>query len=105
MAIYNNARLASHLLPGAPVGRLTPGSAADLIFVDYQPTTPLTADNLPWHILFGFRDSMVTTTIVGGRMLMHDRELLVLDEERVAARSRELAAETWERYQKHVPAD
>lgn len=105
MAIHNNARLASHFLPGAPVGTLKPGAAADLIFVDYHPITPLTTDNLPWHIIFGFRDSMVTTTVVAGEMLMRDRELLTLDEERIAARSRELAAETWERYREHVPAD
>jgi putative selenium metabolism protein SsnA len=99
MAIYNNARLAEMLWPQLPMGRLEIGAAADLIFVDYHAITPLSAGNLPWHIIFGFESSMVTTTIVAGRVLMLDRQLLTLDEEEIAARSRELAAEVWERFE------
>ena len=36
-----------------PIGILAPGALADLILLDYHPTTPLHGDNLPWHILFG----------------------------------------------------
>ncbi len=98
MAIYNNAALASLFFPDTPLGLLVPGTAADLILVDYHPTTPLTAGNLPWHIIFGFEASMVTGTIVAGRVLMRDRELLTLDEAAITARSRELASQVWERY-------
>ena len=41
---------------------------------------------------------MVTTTICGGRLLMHDRKLLTLDEEAIAAAAREEAPWVWERY-------
>jgi cytosine/adenosine deaminase-related metal-dependent hydrolase len=99
MAVHNNAALANLFFPAAPIGRIAPGAVADLIFVDYQPPTPLTAENLPWHILFGFQSSMVTTTIVAGKVLMRDRELVVLDEARIAARARELAPNVWKRYQ------
>ncbi len=105
MAAYNNARLASSFFPGAPLGVIGEGAHADLILVDYHPTTPLTADNLPWHMVFGFQGSMVTTTIVAGDILMRDGELTTLDEERISARSRELAAELWQRYPKYVPAE
>jgi cytosine/adenosine deaminase-related metal-dependent hydrolase len=98
MAVANNAALASVFFPQAPLGVIAPGAVADLIFVDYHPFTPLTAGNLPWHILFGFEPSMVTTTICGGRVLMRDRRLLFLDEAEIAARSRELAAGVWERF-------
>jgi putative selenium metabolism protein SsnA len=98
MAIYNNAALAKTFFP-VEVGILKPGAAADLMFVDYDAPTPLTAGNLPWHILFGFRDSLVTTTIVAGKVLMQDRQLLTLDEKAIAAQARELAAQTWQRYQ------
>ncbi len=40
---------------------------------------------------------MVTTTIVGGKVLMRDRELTTLDEQAIAARARELAADLWRR--------
>lgn len=105
MGAYNNAALASAYFPLGPLGRIEQGALADLIFVDYHPTTPLTAENLPWHIVFGFNESMVTTTIVNGTVLMRDRVLLTLDEEAITARSRELAPALWERYERLVPAD
>ena len=98
MAIYNNAALANVFFPQAPIGVLKPGAFADLIFVDYHPNTPMTAGNLPWHIIFGFQNSMVTTTIVAGKVLMKDRELLTLDEEQINAKARELAPQIWKRY-------
>ncbi len=98
MAVTHNAALARQFFPAAALGELSVGAYADLIFVDYHPTTPLSAGNLPWHILFGFEPSLVTTTICGGRVLMRDRQLLFLDEAAITARSRELAAQTWKRY-------
>ncbi|GAB4478231.1 MAG: putative aminohydrolase SsnA [Anaerolineae bacterium] len=99
MAIHNNAALAGVFFPEAAPGLLMPGTAADIILVDYHPTTPLTAGNLPWHILFGFESSIVTTTIAAGQVLMRDRELLTLDEAEITARSREIVPAVWERYQ------
>jgi putative selenium metabolism protein SsnA len=104
MGSVNNAALASSLLH-TEVGVLKIGAAADVILVDYHPTTPMTAGNLPWHILFGFHESMITTTIVDGRILMQDRKLLTLDEAEITEKARKLAAESWKRYQKFVPAD
>ncbi len=95
MAITNNSRLATETYQGLRIGVIEKGAAADLIFVDYHPITPMTAGNLPWHILFGFRDGMVTTTIVAGKVLMKDRRLLTLDEVEIAAKAREIAAKTW----------
>jgi len=84
-------------LPDLSLGELRKGAAADLVFLDYYPTTPLTAGNLPWHLLFGTEASMVTATVCAGRVLMRDRKPLTLDEETITARSRELAARVWER--------
>ena len=100
---YNNARLAGSFFPDAPLGQITPGAHADLIFVDYHPHTPLTAGNLPWQIIFGFHESMVTTTIVAGKVLMRDRQLLTLDEAEITREARRLAPAVWERYEKYVP--
>ena len=99
MAIYNNAALANVFFPSAPIGQLVPGATADLIFVDYHAPTLLSSDNLPWHIIFGFQQSMITTTMVAGKLLMKDRELLTLDEAGIAARARELSSKVWKRYQ------
>jgi putative selenium metabolism protein SsnA len=102
IAIYNNAALANIFFPFAAIGQLIPGAFADIIFVEYHPNTPLTVDNLPWHIIFGFQQSMVTTTIVAGKVLMKDRELLTLDEKEISAKAREIAPKVWERYQKET---
>lgn len=97
LAYENNATLARIFWPDLRLGELAPGAAADLVFLDYHPTTPLTAGNLPWHILFGVEASMVTATVCAGRVLMRDRRLLTLDEEAITARSRERAAQAWAR--------
>ena len=97
MAVENNAALAGVFFPQAPLGVLAAGAFADMILVDYHAPTPLTAGNLPWHILFGFDAGMVTTTICGGKVLMRDRALLFLDEAQIAAHSRELATAVWQR--------
>jgi putative selenium metabolism protein SsnA len=104
MAWHNNARLAEVFFPQQRMGELTAGSAADLIFMDYQPFTPLTTGNMPWHIIFGFESSMVTSTMVNGRWLMRDRKLLTLDEQAIMAAARDLAPRVWERYEQHVQA-
>ena len=97
-ATQNNARLVDVFFPDAQIGRVVEGARADLIFVDYHPFTPLTGGNLPWHALFGFEASMVTSTMVDGKMLMHDRQLRTLDESAIAREALALAPGVWERY-------
>ena len=96
MAFQNNAQIASVFFPDR-LGQLSVGALADVILLDAKPTTPLTAGNFPWHIIFGMDGTGVDTTIVGGRVLMQNKELLTLDEEEIYAKSRELAAGTWRR--------
>ena len=102
MGVYNNAALANLYLPETKLGLIEAGAAADLIFVDYHPYTPLDAGNLPWQIIFGFQEGMITSTMVGGEFLMKDKELLTLDEEKIAAEARAIAPQIWERYQGFV---
>jgi cytosine/adenosine deaminase-related metal-dependent hydrolase len=97
LAYAHNARLARVFWPALRLGELGEGAAADLVFLDYAPTTPLTAGNLPWHVLFGVEASAITATVCAGQVLMRDRRLLTLDEEAITARSRELAAAAWDR--------
>jgi len=96
MAFAHNARTAGLFFPGL-LGELAVGALADVILVDYVPTTPLTEGNLPWHIIFGVDGTGVDTTIVGGRVLMRNRELLTLDEGEICAKSQELAGKLWRR--------
>jgi putative selenium metabolism protein SsnA len=100
MALVNNARLAQQFFPGSQVGQLEVGAVADLIIIDYYPFTPFTVGNLPWHVVFGFESAMVRSTMVAGRFLMRDRELLTVDEQQAAAAARQIAPRVWEQYQK-----
>lgn len=104
MAIENNRALADALFPVGPIGAIETGAQADLIFVAYHPFTALTPGNLPWHIIFGFYESMITTTIVAGKVLMRNRELLTLDEERIAYEARKHAPGIWQAYQSRFQA-
>ena len=97
-AVFNNARLVERFFTGDTIGHLFEGARADMMFVDYHPFTPLTPGNLPWHILFGFEASMVTTTIADGNILMLARQLLTLDERSIAEEAQALAPQVWERF-------
>ena len=96
MLFENNRQIASLYFPA--LGQLVPGACADVIVADYQPPTSLTADNLNSHILFGVSGRSVETTIINGRVIMENRQMTILDEERVYARSRELANRVWSRF-------
>ena len=80
------------------VGVLEPGAYADMILVDYDIPTSLCKGNLPWHIVFGMSSLNVHSTIVGGRMVMKNRELLTIDEKAVLARARERTPGIWQRF-------
>ncbi len=97
LAYENNAQIAALFWPH-PIGEIAPGAYADIVLLDYYPYTPLTAGNLPWQIIFGVDGTHVTTTIVGGKVLMRDRVLLTLDEERIAAQAREITPGVWQRF-------
>jgi putative selenium metabolism protein SsnA len=93
----NNPQIASRAF-GLPLGELRPGCVGDMVVVDYDPPTPLGADNAFGHLVFGISQATVDTTIVGGRVLMENKRLaLNLDETRINARARELAAKLWKR--------
>jgi putative selenium metabolism protein SsnA len=96
MATHNNSNTAALFFPQR-LGELTPGAYADMVFLDYVPPTPFTVGNMPWHVMFGIDGSQVSTTIVNGRVLMHDGELVTLDEEAICGRARDLAAKLWQR--------
>lgn len=97
MLFRQNAETATACF-GIPVGRLISGAAADVIVVDYNPPTPLVASNIMGHILFGVSGRSVQTTIIGGRIVMRDREIPHIDEGALMARARAAAQGMWARF-------
>jgi len=96
LLLQNNAEIAQRQF-GLTLGQIAAGSPADLAILDYRPPTPLNEGNFLGHLIFGLVDAVVDTTVCKGKVLMRDKKLLVLDEERIAARSRELAPKMWQR--------
>ena len=96
MLFKNNAVIANRSFK-TKLGVLEPGAAADIIVCDYDPVTPMTADNYDGHILFGMCGHSVITTIINGVVKMKDHELIGTDSEAIMAKCRERAAKLSER--------
>lgn len=91
MLFEGNAKIANRYFK-RKLGVLEEGAAADVIVTDYNPLTPMDASNVNGHILFGMTGRSVVTTIANGKVLMKDRILLNVDEEKVMADCRQAAA-------------
>jgi 5-methylthioadenosine/S-adenosylhomocysteine deaminase len=83
MATRNGARALGH-----QTGQLAPGSKADVILVDLQspmftPLMPGNAEHLFSHLVFAANGSCVDTTIIDGKIVMENRQLTTVDEQKV----------------------
>lgn len=96
LLLQNNAEIAGRQF-GISLGEIAEGGPADLAIIDYWPPTPLNEANFLGHFIFGLVDATVDTTVCRGKILMRNKKILSLDEERIAARSRELAPKMWKR--------
>ena len=93
MATRLGAR-ALHL--GSVTGSLEPGKRADLILVEISPlhNSPRfrrDTDNIYSQLVYAGKATDVTDVMVNGKWLMHDRELLTLNEMELAAYAQEYA--------------
>jgi 5-methylthioadenosine/S-adenosylhomocysteine deaminase len=83
MATRNGARALGH-----QTGQLAPGSKADVILVDLQsqmftPLMPGNAAHLFSHLVYAANGSCVDTTIIDGKIVMENRQLTTVDEQKV----------------------
>lgn len=81
---------------GASFGRIQEGYKADLVVSDYEPPTPLTGDNVAGHLAFGMGSGSVRSVMVGGKLVMEDRQFPFDTAEIYAAASKE-AKRVWQR--------
>lgn len=95
--VFENNRHIAEKYISKPIGVLEKGALADVIVVDYTPHTPLNENNYNSHILFGIMGRSVDTTIINGKIVMKEREILVADEKEILKKSRELASKMWDR--------
>ncbi len=95
--LANNQRRAEQDF-GSDFSRLAPGSIADLIVLDYQNPTPLTAGNLPWHLIFGMSSGNVESVMVAGKFVIANRQPTV-DITNVYECARNAGEKLWARIQ------
>ncbi|WP_315110928.1 putative aminohydrolase SsnA [Clostridium intestinale] len=96
MAFDNNRKISSKYF-NKEVGVLKEGAYGDVIIVDYNPLTPLNENNINGHIIFGMSGRCVTDTIINGKVVMRNRVINTVDEEKIFSKSRDLAQKLWER--------
>jgi 5-methylthioadenosine/S-adenosylhomocysteine deaminase len=73
------------------IGSLEPGKRADLIVVDMRAARQMPLYDPVSQIVYTTRGDDVRTTVVNGKVLMRDRKVLTLDEEKVLATARDWA--------------
>jgi cytosine/adenosine deaminase-related metal-dependent hydrolase len=94
MLFQNNAKIVNRFFE-KPIGVIEKGAYADIIVVEYDPLTPFNENNANSHILFGVSGRCVTTTMINGKVVMKDRELVGVDSEGIMAKSREISNKLW----------
>ena len=97
MLFDNNRQITRRFFMGEDLGVIAPGAIADIIVIDYIPPTPMDETNINGHILFGIMGGGVSSTMINGRFVYKNRQLLTADEKQIFVRSQEQAADFWKR--------
>jgi cytosine/adenosine deaminase-related metal-dependent hydrolase len=77
------------------LGRIAPGAPADITILDYDAPTPLDADSLAGHWIFGLSPRYVRDVIVAGQPVVRDRRLTLVDQDALVAQARSEAVRMW----------
>lgn len=95
--LAEGARLVGRLFGEAKFGRIEPGAPADLVVLDAPVPTPMTAENLAGHWMFGLASRAVRDVVVAGELVVRERRLVNVDQDELAAKATEVARRLWER--------
>ena len=92
----NNRKIAERFFDGS-LGVIEKGALADIVIADYIPYTEINESNCNSHLLFGVMGRNITASMVNGRFLMKDREILCADERKILSEAREVCSRFWKR--------
>lgn len=79
------------------IGSLEPGKKADLILVDLNTPLAMPVHRVPSALVYNLSARDVDTVIVDGKILMQNKEILILDEKALLDRARRTCASLFER--------
>jgi putative selenium metabolism protein SsnA len=102
--LHQSQRLAGQIF-GEPFGLVRSGAPADLVVLQYDSPTPITAENFAGHFMYGMSSAMIRDVIVAGRVLMRDRKLMTVSEPKIRALGREQAPRLWHAMQPPSPTN
>ncbi|HYG72074.1 MAG TPA: amidohydrolase family protein [Actinomycetota bacterium] len=95
--VATSARFAATAFDEPLLGRLEAGAPADAVILGYDAPSPISAENLASHWLYGISASDVRDVVVAGEVVVRDRHLLRIDEPSSGQKSRAAAERLWER--------
>jgi putative selenium metabolism protein SsnA len=79
-------------------GGLHKGRSADLAVLDYVPETPITLDNLFFHLILGFGAQKTYMTISNGEIIWKNGEMQTVDEDEIKKELKKAAKKLHERF-------
>ena len=79
------------------IGKIMENSLADIIISNYYPKSPVNINNVTGHILFGMIHESINTTIVDGRIIYKDNNLMNVNEYEIMKKAQTIAIDTWNR--------
>jgi putative selenium metabolism protein SsnA len=95
--LAEGARVAGERFGEPLLGTLRPGAPADLCVLSYDPPTPISAENLAGHWVFGLAPGRVRDVYVAGELVVEDGRSTRVDEAAVAADEVHVAGRLWSR--------
>jgi hypothetical protein len=69
----------------------------NLVILDYDAPTAVTADNFLGHFVYGLDARHVETVICQGKVIVEDRRVTTVEEGEVLAFAREMGRKLWEK--------
>jgi len=76
---------------GINTGALAPGKLADIILIDARAANMVPAHDITANLVYSAHAGNVTDSIINGKVVMRDRKILTLDEEKVVERAQKEA--------------
>ncbi len=95
--LAESARVAGRAFGEPLLGRIEEGAPADIVVLDHATPTPLDADTLAAHWVFGFSARNVRDVIVAGDAAVRDRRLRFVGEDWLLDAARVQASRLWGR--------
>jgi putative selenium metabolism protein SsnA len=101
--LAENARLAGRIFGEPRLGLIEAGAPADLVVLDYVPPAPLAEDGLAGHWIFGLSARQVRDVAVAGELVVADRRLVRVDQDKIFADAAGQARRLWMRIEDTQP--